>query len=159
LINEEVAKESIRFAFNISRLTIHALIKGLREAHKVLKDSKDKTGKGQQTVKQLIKQGQGATSLEVSGESMRQFKRLCNKYGLDFAIVKNKENDQARYTVFFKAKDTDAITRVLDEYTAKLMKKEAGLEKPSTLKRLRELKARCDKIPHKNKHRAKEQAR
>ena len=98
--------------------------------------------------------------MEVSGESMKQFKKIANKYGVDFAIVKDKSAEKPKYTVFFKAKDTDAITAVLNEYTAKIVKKNKDQERPSVLKKLRTLKAEVDKKPHKKvHHRKKEQVR
>ena len=159
-MNDEVAKDSIRFAYNATRVTVNGMIRALRKANQIIKETKDKSGKGQQTVKQLIKQGQGATSMEVSGESMKQFKKIANKYGVDFAIVKDKSAEKPKYTVFFKAKDTDAITAVLNEYTAKIFKKNKDQERPSVLKKLRTLKAEVDKKPHKKvHHRKKEQVR
>jgi len=158
-MNDEVAKDSIRFAYQATRVTVNGMIRALRKANQIIKESKDKSGKGQQTVKQLVKQGQGATSMEISGESMRQFKKIANKYGVDFAIVKDKTAEKPKYTVFFKAKDTDAITAVLNEYTAKIVKKNKQQERPSVLKRLRSLKAEVDKKPHKVHHKRKEQMR
>lgn len=159
MMNEEVSKESIRFAYNTARVTVRGMLMGLRKAKQVAKAVNDKTGKGEQTVKQLIKQGQGATSMEVSGESMRQFKKIANRYGVDFAIVKNKTADKPRYTVFFKAKDTDAITAVLNEYAGKVVKKNKTQERPSVLEKLRVLKAEVARIPRKVHHRRKEQIR
>ena len=159
MMNEEVSKESIRFAYNTARVTVRGMLMGLRKAKQIAKAVNDKTGKGEQTVKQLIKQGQGATSMEVSGESMRQFKKIANRYGVDFAIVKNKTADKPRYTVFFKAKDTDAITAVLNEYAGKVVKKNKTQERPSVLEKLRVLKAEVARIPRKVHHRRKEQIR
>ena len=115
-------------------------------------------GKGKQTVKQLIKQGQGASSMEVSGESIRSFKRIANKYGVDFAIVKDKTADPPRYTCFFKAKDMDAITAVVKEYSAKVVKMQ-GKQKPSLLKELKKLKDEIAKAPRKIKEKFKENVR
>ena len=103
-MNDEVAKDSIRFAYNATRVTVNGMIRALRKANQIIKETKDKSGKGQQTVKQLIKQGQGATSMEVSGESMKQFKKIANKYGVDFAIVKDKSAEKPKYTVFLRQK-------------------------------------------------------
>ena len=159
MMNEEVSKESIRFAYNTARVTVRGMLIGLRKAKQVAKVVNDKTGKGEQTVKQLIKQGQGATSMEVSGESMRQFKKIANRYGVDFAIVKNKTADKPRYTVFFKAKNTAAITAVLNEYAGKVVKKNKTQERPSVLEKLGVLKAEVARIPRKVHHRRKEQIR
>ena len=117
--------------------------------------------RGKQSVKQLVQQNQGVTSLEVSGESMRQFKKIAGKYGVDFAIVKDKSagKDKPRYTVFFKARDTDAIQAVLDQYTKKIVKKTKERERPSTLEKLKKLKAEIAKKPKKEVEKKKENVR
>ncbi|WP_035784818.1 PcfB family protein [Butyrivibrio sp. MC2021] len=157
--NEQVAKESIRFAFNTTKISATVLLKGLIAAYKAYKKSQDKTGKGKQTVKQLIKQGQGATSLEISGESLSDFKRIANRYGVDFAIVKDKTSETPRYTVFFKAKDADAITAVLKEYADKLVKKNQVVERPSVLKKLHDIQKRLAKEAAKDLEKTKELVR
>ena len=78
--------------------------------------------KGEQSVKELIGQGQGVSSMPIGDKGVRDFKKICKKYGVDFAIVKEKNEDPPIYTVFFKAKDADAIASVLKVYSAKQMK-------------------------------------
>ncbi len=157
--NEEVTKETLQFAATATKLSVRTMLKILIAARKAYQESKDKTGKGQQTVKQLIKQGQGASSLEVSGESMKIFKRIANRYGVDFAIVKDKTSDTPRYTVFFKAKDADAITAVLKEYADKLVKKNNEVERPSVLKKLHDLQKKLAKDAEKELEKSKELVR
>ena len=48
---------------------------------------------------------------------------FAKKYGVDFAVVRDREKSPPVYTVFFKAKDTDAVTRILQDYSAKQIKK------------------------------------
>ena len=48
---------------------------------------------------------------------------FAKKYGVDFAVVRDREKSPPVYTVFFKAKDTDAVTRILLDYSAKQIKK------------------------------------
>lgn len=157
--NEQVAKESIRFAVTTTKVTVRFLIKALITMHRLMKQGKDKTGKGKQTVKQLIKQGQGASSLEISGESLWNFKRIANRYGVDFAIVKDKTSETPRYTVFFKAKDADAITAVLKEYADKLVKKNQVVERPSVLQKLHDIQKRLAKEAAKDLEKTKELVR
>lgn len=158
-MNEDVAKDSIRFAFRTSKVGIKALFRGLRAGYRFIKGRGDKTGKGRQTVKQLVRQGQGVTSMEVSGESMRDFKKTANKYGVDFAIVKDKGVEPPKYTVFFKAKDTDAIEAVLAEYAAKIVRKNKEHERPSILEKLRKFKEEIAKSPRKVVEKLKENVR
>ena len=63
--------------------------------------------------------------------------KVAKKYGVDFAVVKDKNSEPPVYTVFFKAKDQDAITNVIKEYTAKKML-DPQKAKPSVLAKLAE---------------------
>ncbi|WP_022769908.1 PcfB family protein [Butyrivibrio sp. NC2007] len=157
-MNEEVSAKYIRFCYQVGKVSGRALIRGLVAFLKYLDQQSKAPKHGKMTVKQLVKQGQGASSMEVSGESMRTFKRIANKYGVDFAIVKDKTSDPPRYTCFFKAKDIDAISAVVKEYSAKVVKREQK-EKPSLIKQLRKLKEEIAKRPRKVKEKFKENVR
>lgn len=155
-MNDDVSEKAILLAVKVTSLTGSFLVRGLKM---FIRHCADKEGKGKQTVKQLVKQGQGASSVEVSGESMRQFKRIARKYGVDFAIVKNKDSDPLRYTVFFKAKDMDAITAVVKDYSAKVVKMKGVEKKPSIVAQLNELKAKISRMPQKVKEKIRENVR
>ena len=159
-MTDEVAKEAVTFAVGTGKVTGTALYRALRAYIRVsrMKKMKGYAGKGEQTVKQLIGQGQGASSMAISGESIRDFKRIANKYGVDFAIVKDKTVNPPRYTCFFKAKDIDAITAVAQEYAAKVVKLQTK-PKPSLLKQIRKLKDAISKMPHKERTKSKEKSR
>lgn len=155
-MNDDVSEKAILLAVKVTSLTGSFLVRGLK---KFVHYCADTEGKGKQSVKQLVKQGQGASSVEVSGESMRKFKRIARKYGVDFAIVKNKDSDPLRYTVFFKAKDMDAITAVVKEYSAKVVKMKDAEKKPSIVAQLHELKAKISRMPQKVKEKIRENVR
>ena len=157
-MNEEVSQKTVQFAVNTGKVTGRVLWRCLKAYLRHRQNKKLTAGKGKQTVKQLIKQGQGASSMEVSGESIRTFKRIANKYGVDFAIVKDKTADPPRFTCFFKAKDMDAITAVVKEYSAKVVKLQ-GKPKPSLLKELKKVRDEIAKAPRKIKEKFKEYVR
>jgi hypothetical protein len=157
-MNEEVSQKTVQFAVNTGKVTGRVLWRCLKAYLRHRQNRKLTAGKGKQTVKQLIKQGQGASSMEVSGESIRTFKRIANKYGVDFAIVKDKTADPPRFTCFFKAKDMDAITAVVKEYSAKVVKLQTK-PKPSLLKELKKVKDEIAKAPRKIKEKFKEYVR
>lgn len=165
-MQEEVEQKTVNLAIKSSKVTAQTLIKGLRAFlnHQRMKIAQkaveiDELIKGEQTVKELIGQGQGVSSMPIGDEGLKDFKKLCNKYGVDFAIVKDKTVDQPQYTSFFKAKDADAITQVLKEYSAKQMKKQQKQEKPSILAKLKKFKDIVAKTPRKEKEKRKEQER
>ena len=97
--------------------------------------------------------------MPIGDSGVRDFKKICKKYGVDFAIVKDKNEHPPVYTVFFKAKDADAITNVLKEYSAKQMKKQAKKDRPSILEKLKKFKEIVAKTPKKEKERRKEHER
>ena len=99
--------------------------------------------------------------MDIGDSGIRDFKRIANKYGVDFAITKDKTVDPPKYTVFFKAKDADASTSVLKEYAVKQTKRKKSMEKdrPSILQKLKKFKEIVANTARKPKERRKEQER
>ena len=95
---------------------------------------------GKQSVKQLIGQNQGVTSIESNDPDIRAFEKVARKYGVDYAVKKVREdNGKSKYVIFFKGRDNDAITSAFKEYTAKSMEM---AKKPSIMKKLHEMSAK-----------------
>ncbi len=162
-MQEEVAKKTVNIAWQTTKYSVKEMIKYVqgymaeRRKHldKIL-NNKDSPIKGKQTVKQLVGQGQGVSSMEIGDSGIRDFKRIANKYGVDFAITKDKTVEPPKYTVFFKAKDADAITSVLKEYAAKQAKRKKSLGKNRTsilqkLKKFKEIVANTIRKPKEHK--------
>ncbi|SCY10960.1 PcfB family protein [Butyrivibrio sp. INlla14] len=163
MVNEELARESLRFVMDkgvkpTGRAMVNMLKAYIRHRHDKKYFGKPKVKTGKMSVKQLIKQGQGAQAIDLSGEGAADFKRIAKKYGVDYAIVKDKTTEPAHYKVFFKAKDVDAINSVIAEYTAKQMKKQQH-PRASVLEKLKKFKEIVGKMPHKEHEHRKEQAR
>ena len=98
------------------------------------------TPKGKQTVKQLIGQNQGVSNIEINDPSIRDFERIARKYGVDYAVKKDRSASPPKYLIFFKARDADALTAAFSEYTQKKVKKADRSERPSVLAKLAEFK-------------------
>ena len=98
------------------------------------------TPKGKQTVKQLIGQNQGVSNIEINDPSIRDFERIARKYGVDYAVKKDRSASPPKYLIFFKARDADALTAVFSEYTQKKVKKADRSERPSVLAKLAQFK-------------------
>jgi hypothetical protein len=93
---------------------------------------------GKQTVKQLVGQNQGVSNIEVTESNIKGFDRVARKYGVDYAIKKDKTGEIPKYLVFFKARDADALTAAFTEYSGQKAKNK---EKSSVIKMLRALRA------------------
>ena len=98
------------------------------------------TPKGKQTVKQLIGQNQGVSNIEINDPSIRDFERVARKYGVDYAVKKDRSASPPKYLIFFKARDADALTAAFSEYTQKKVKKADRSERPSVLEKLAQFK-------------------
>ena len=161
-MQEEVEKKTVNLALKTTKVSVSVLYKGLKafiNHQKKKAVQKDGPVTGEQSVKELVGQGQGVSSMPIGDNGVKDFKKICNKYGVDFAIIKDKVADPPQYTVFFKAKDADAITNVLKEYVTKQMKKQQKKQRPSILEKLKKFKDIVAKTPKKEKERRKEQER
>ena len=111
-----------------------------------LKEATDDHVHGEQTVKELIGQNQGVTSIPLDDIRIRDFSQAAKKYGVDFAVTKDKTVTPPRYVVFFKARDTDALKQILGELTQKQLNEK---ERPSLIKQLAKIKDMVKTIPSK----------
>ena len=160
MVNEGVSSKTCNLAVRTTKLTLHVIINALKEQARKAEQRKlhktEEPSHGKQSIKELIGQGQGVTSVDVSKTELKGFQKIAKKYGVDFAVVKDKNNEPPIYTVFFKAKDQDAINNVIREYTNKKMKQKS---KPSVLEKLKKFKDMVAKRPVKQKMRKKEATR
>ena len=96
--------------------------------------------RGKQTVKQLIGQNQGVSNIEITDPSIKDFERIARKYGVDYAVKKDRSSSPPKYLIFFKGRDADALTAAFTEYTSKKIKKAQKAKRPSVLAKLSRFK-------------------
>ena len=108
---------------------------------------------GKQTVKQLIGQNQGVSTIESNDPDIKAFERVARKYGVDYAIKKVRTEDKPKFVIFFKARDADALTQGFTEYTRKSAEKE---KRPSVIQQLKIL---TEKVQNKVLERSKNKQR
>lgn len=148
-MQEDVEHRTVMLAISTAKFTGRvlksALTKWLAYVKEKRRQKRDVVPHGKQTVQQLARQNQGMTSIEIKDEGIREFERIARKYGVDFAIkkVKGQERQLPTYLVFFKGRDTDALTAAFTEYTEKRVRRKEQPSFRQTLARLRaELAAR-----------------
>ena len=140
-MQEEVENKTLTLIINGSKLTGRTLKSAMDKylAHlrnkRMNRQSGSVTHKGKQTVKQLVGQGRGVSQVDVPDASVRDFDRVARKYGVDYAI--KKERDPPRFLVFFKSQDTGAIEAAMAEYTQNKVRKAS---RPSVLAKLAQFK-------------------
>ena len=131
-----------RFTGRLFKAAISKYMAHRREKKLEKQRSRDSpvTPKGKQTVKQLIGQNQGVSNIEINDPSIRDFERIARKYGVDYAVKKDRSASPPKYLIFFKARDADALTAAFSEYTQKKVKKADRSERPSVLAKLAQFK-------------------
>lgn len=136
-MQEEVEMRSITLMINGGKLTGRVLKRAVERAlaYMLKQQSEYIRPHGKQSVKQLARQNQGMSNIEISDPDIRRFEHITRKYGVDFAVKKVKGN-KPRYLVFFKARDADALTAAFTEYTDRRVSRD---ERPSVLEKMREI--------------------
>ena len=106
---------------------------------------------GKMSVKKLVGQGMGASSIEVTDNNIKSFERVARKYNVDFAVKKDKTVEPPKYMVFFKGKDADVITQAFKEFVKVNEKKRCRVSVREKLAEFRKLLGK-----DKNRERARE---
>lgn len=162
LLNEEISKESaektVRIAVRVSQPSLKLFLRALKisvgKSSEAVGEKLHPT-KGKQSVKTLIRQGQGVSSIPLAEKGLKDFNKIAGKYGVDFAVVKDSKSEPAVYTIFFKAKDMDVITRILQDYSAKQVKQP---DRKSVLAKLKKFQDIVVAIPKKVFEKKKERS-
>lgn len=140
-MQEEVENRAVTLIISTIKLTAREVKTAMDKylaSRKVNKQKPEVKPTGRQTVKQLVGQNQGVSNIEVTESNIKGFDRVARKYGVDYAIKKDKTGEIPKYLVFFKARDADALTAAFTEYSGRKAK---NREKPSVIKLLRALRA------------------
>ena len=58
--------------------------------------------KGKQTVKQLVGQNQGVSNIEITDPSIKEFEKIARKYGVDYAVKKDRSTLPAQVPDLFQ---------------------------------------------------------
>lgn len=144
-MQEEIENKTLSLIINTSKFTERTLATAFAKALKLgwnkAKEHYQAKPQGRQSVKQLIGQNQGVSNIEITDSNIKSFERVARKYGVDFAVKKDRSVSPPKYLIFFKGRDADALTAAFREYTAKEVKR-ASKDRPSVLEQLRALKAK-----------------
>ena len=142
-MQEEVENRTVAITTSAAKFTgrlFKAAICRYLEHRKLSKANKARAGPvvphGKQTVKQLIGQNQGVSTVESNDPDIKAFDRIARKYGVDYAVKKIKTIDKPKYVIFFKARDSDALKQAFSEYADKVTTQKE--RKPSVLQKLRD---------------------
>ena len=64
---------------------------------------------------------------EKTDENIKAFEATAKKYGIDFALKKDKSTSPPRHLVFFKGRDTNILKATFNEFSKKKLTKKSML--------------------------------
>ena len=150
-MQEEVEQKTFNIVVSTTKLTARTILNAGKAA---IQQQQAKMAGGKQSVRMLLRQNRGVSSVEIDKTNIRGFERYAKKYGIDYAIRKDNSEMPPRYLVFFKAPDVEAFNAAFKEYAASLLSKTT---RPSVLEKLHELVQAAAELP--GKVRRKDQER
>lgn len=167
-MQEEVNQKTVALVVNTTKMTASVLKCAIEK--KLQEDAQKRSRKqnaaqakrrgnkhqGKMSVKQLVSSGSGVSNIEITDNNIKSFERVARRYGIDFALQKDKSRNPPRYIVYFRGRDTDVVNQAFKEFVSKRTKSK---EIPSIKKRLQYYKEIVAKQVKKSRNKTKEMER
>ena len=153
-MQEEVTQKTIALVIKTAKLDANVLKAAMRMYLNHRRQKAQKThGKTsvKVSVKELVGEGAGASSIEITDGNIKSFERVARKYNVDFAVKKDKTTDPPKYVVFFKGRDADAVAQAFKEFVYGNEKRKGRTSVREKLKRFRDAVSQ-----NKNRERSRE---
>ena len=155
-MQEELEQRTVSVSIQAAKLSGRVLRAAIAAVLQKMEQERTMPKVGRNSMKRLTYKDPGANTIEVSGR-IRSFERYARKYGINYALKKDKSKDPPVYLVFFKGRDQDALNAAFREFSQKQIQK---ANKPSIHKRLAAYRAMMPKkTKDKVKNRHQEQSR
>ena len=103
-MQEEVTQKTVTFCIRATKITADLLKKVLvaylrhqKQKSVEKKAQKNQPKQGKVTVKELAKQNAGMVNIEITDKNIKSFERYARKYGINYALKKDKSKDPPVY--------------------------------------------------------------
>ena len=136
-MQEEVTQKTIALVIKTAKLDASVLKAAMKMYLNHHKQKAQKTH-GKTSVKKLVGEGVGASSIEITDGNIKSFERVAKKYNVDFAITKDKATKPPKYMVLFKGRDADVIAQAFKEFVYGNEKKKGRVSLREKLKHFKE---------------------
>ncbi|MDE7435084.1 MAG: PcfB family protein [Lachnospiraceae bacterium] len=139
-MQEEVTQKTIALVIKTARLDANTLKAAMKMYldHRRQKNRNGHGTHGKTSVKKLIGEGAGVSSIEITDGNIKSFERTARKYNIDFAVKKDKTAEPPKYVVFFKGKDAEVVSQAFKEFVYGNEKKKQKTSVREKLKRFKE---------------------
>lgn len=123
-------EQAVALEIKVCRLTAQVLYKAMRQ---ILREptipSSAKIVHGQQSVKKLERQNSQLEMVEVPDQDCRKLRQQLRRYGVDFAVLRDKSAPE-KLTICFKSRDTSLIKTALEKCLADAVKPDRTARQP-----------------------------
>jgi hypothetical protein len=130
-MQEDVYQKSVTLLVQTSKMTGRVLLQAIQkylsaqqQRHQLnIRDkSLNPAYQGRMGIKTLKIERVGLSNIEIHDENIREFERIARRYGIEYAIKKERGESNSHYLVFFRGKDTDVLQMVFNEFVKKRLK-------------------------------------
>ena len=158
-MQEEIEQKSITLIVQTGKMTGKVFLQAIQKYLYILKQQRQLKARdkqlhpayqGRMTIKELMKERSGLSNIEIHDEHIHEFKRIARRYGIEYAIKKERNKEAPHYLLFFRARDTDILQTAFNEFVKKRLKIK---DRPSLREKLQKLKLqhkeRAARVPEK----------
>lgn len=145
-MQEEISQRSITLIIQTGKMTGKVFLQAIQKYLDFLKQQRQQKARdkqlhpayqGRMTIKELMKERSGLSNIEIHDEHIHDFERIARRYGIEYAIKKERSKESPHYLVFFRGKDTDVLQTAFNEFVKKRLKIQ---DRPSLREKLEKLK-------------------
>ena len=129
----------VALSFRSTKVTAGVFVKILKRFMELQKKHQPKVIRGKQPLKTLIRGNDNAsvTNIDITDQNIKAFEKTAKKYDIDYSLKKDNSVEPPKYTIFFRAKDSEIMTKAFKDFlNSESRKKE---KKPSIPARLNDL--------------------
>lgn len=156
-MQEETTQKTIALTIKAAKLDADVLKAALRMyLNRQKQKGNSAKAHGKTTMKRLVGEGTGVSSIEINDGNIKAFGRVARKYHVDYAVKKDKTAQPPKYLVFFKGKDADVLSQAFKEFVCANEKRKA---KVSVKEKLRHFREAADKDWNRERSREKDKDR
>lgn len=158
-MQEEISQRSVTLIVQTGKMTGKVFLQAIQKYLDILKQQRELKARekqlhpayqGRMTIRQLMKERSGLSNIEIHDEHIHDFERIARRYGIEYAIKKERNREAPHYLIFFRSRDTDVLQTAFDEFVKKRLKIQ---ERPSLREKLQKLKLqnkeRAAQVPEK----------
>ena len=122
-MQEDVEQRCVALVIKATKLTGHCLASLMQAALRKIHNAQNAPLDGKQSIKQLSK-GSTLQNIEITNENIKSFEPYARKYGIAYSLQKDNSETPPKWLVFFKSKDTAAMTAAFKEFSAATLTKD-----------------------------------